>query len=352
VDDDRLAFVAKGTINIPTAGTYNFTAHGDDGFGLRIRGQNWSSVSGGGGIDPRDSQTIYYAGGTGDSNTTGSVTLPAGNYQLEYVGFEGGGGANQELTVSTPGGLASLVGTPAAVVHNAGVTSAGWTVTTSAPGGTGVGNIAAARADLANFPAGSASNVTSINYSDPDNNGGGGGILGDVAFPNDIAGADDNDFSLLSTAQIVIPIAGNYRFGFRGDDGGYLRIAGVSGWSIVENATGLAQITDVNGVANPLGDTLWTDAATGNSTTVGQIALAAGTYNIEGLFFEISGGGNFEIFSSEAITGVENGYQLLAIGGDLVTRSTAGVTLVPEPTSLAMMVLGGSFLLRRRRRHA
>ncbi len=346
--DDRIALVAKGTIQVPAAGNYTFRVRGDDGFALRVLGQNWGSVSGGGGVDPLNPQTMYFAGGTGDSNTSGTLSLSPGNYQLEFVGFEGGGGAWQELAVSKDGGPFSLVGDPStAAVHRPGITSTGWTVTTSLPGGTAVNNISDARADLLNNPGASANNVASINYNDP-GFGGPGSIGGDIAFPNNTA-ADDNDFGLLATGTLVIPATGTYRFGFQGDDGGYLRIAGVSGWSIVENVTGLAIVSDVNGTANPAGDTLWTDALTGNSRTIGEISLTAGSYPIESLFFEKGGGAYFEIFGAEYVAGTPTDYQLLMADGAATLGSLAGLNLVPEPSSGVLLLLGCGFLLRRRR---
>lgn len=350
VDDNNFAFVAKGVINVPSAGNYSFNVRGDDGFAMRIVGQNWSGVSGGGGLDPLDPQTMYFAGGTGDSNTTGTVNLTPGQYNLEFVGFEGGGGASQEITVSVNGGPSSLLGSTVTSLSRPGVSAAGWSVTTSATGGTALNTIADAQADLLNSPAASASGVASINYTDPDPGvGAAGSITGDIAFPNDNAGIDDEDFGVLAQATLVIPFDGVYRIGFQGDDGGYLRIQGVTGWSIVENATGAAIVSDSLGNANAAGDTLWTNALTGNSRTIGEISLTAGTYNIEGLFFERGGGANWEIFGSGVKDGLVS-YALLAANGAGTTGGFAGVGLVPEPSSFAMLLAGSGLLMRRRRK--
>jgi hypothetical protein len=346
LDDNNFAIVAKAVINVPAAGNYSFQVRGDDGFAMRIGGQNWGGVSGGGGIDPLDSRTIYFAGGTGDSNTIGTMNLAPGNYSLEFVGFEGGGGASQELSVAVNGGPFTLLGSAATAIQQPGVTSAGWSVLTSAVGGTAINNIADAQADLANNPSASASNVASINYSDPET-GVGGSILGDIAFPNN-TGADDEDFGVIAQATLVIPFDGVYRIGFQGDDGGYLRIAGTSGWTIVENASGAGIVADSLGNPNPAGDTLWTNALTGNSRTIGEISLTAGNYPIEGLFFERGGGANWEIFGSESVGGL-TAYSLLAANG-AGSVALAGVTLVPEPSTFAMLLAGSGLLLRRRRK--
>ena len=347
VGDDNFAMVAKGIINVPAAGNYSFRVRGDDGFAMRIVGQAWNTVTGGGGLDPLDAQTMVFAGGTGDSNTIGTVNLLPGTYNLEMVAFEGGGGAHQELSVSLNGSPYTLVGDSISSVGRPGVSSAGWSVTTSPAGGTAINNIADARADLLAGPNFSAAGVPSINYADPQAGSPGGVFGSDVAFGNDSA-ADDEDFAVIATAQLVIPFDGVYRFGFQGDDGGYLRLPGATGWTIVETAVG-ATVTDVNGVGSPTGDTLWADALTGNSRTIGQISLTAGTYPIEGLFFERGGGANWEIFGAQVLPGIEPAYNLLTADG-AGSISLAGITLVPEPSSALMLAAGSGLLLRRRRR--
>ena len=348
-DDNNFAMVAKGIINVPAAGNYSFRVRGDDGFAMRIVGQTWGSVTGGGGVDPLDAQTMMFAGGTGDSNTIGTVNLAPGTYNLEMVAFEGGGGANQELSVSVNGSPYSLVGDGRNSVGRPGVTAAGWSVTTSPAGGTPITNIAEARADLLAGPNFSAAGVPSINYADPQAGSPGGVFGSDVAFGNDSA-ADDEDFAVIATAQLVIPFDGVYRFGFQGDDGGYLRLPGATGWTIVETAVG-ATVTDLNGVASPAGDTLWADVLTGSSRTIGEISLTAGTYPIEGFFFERGGGANWELFGAQVLPGVEPVYSLLTADG-AGSIGLAGITLVPEPSSALMLAAGSSLLMRRRRRRA
>ena len=65
----------------------------------------------------------------------------------------------------------------------------------------------------------------------------------DLEFPGVTAG-DDDDFAILVLYELVVPVDGNYQFGFRGDDGGYVRITGGPDGnggnfsSILVNATG------------------------------------------------------------------------------------------------------------------
>jgi hypothetical protein len=94
--------VAKGRINIPTTGTYTFWAQGDDGFLLRIKGVNgapnpkWSRATQGGNdgagrFEMSNPNELFFENGTGNSDTRGIITLNAGEYDLEYLHWEGGG---------------------------------------------------------------------------------------------------------------------------------------------------------------------------------------------------------------------------------------------------------------------
>jgi len=104
--------------------------------------------------------------------------------------------------------------------------------------------------------------------------------------------ADDNDFLMSFEANLVIPRDGTYLIGYQGDDGSYLRIPGQNFLSVVENATTFAMIDEG-------GARLVTDYPTGNSSTSARITLAAGSYPIEGCFFERAGGAYFEVFGVE-----------------------------------------------------
>lgn len=323
VVDDDLVVSAKTRIKITEAGDYTFVMRGDDGAALRIRGQAWKSVTSGEGlarIAPGDPSTIFFPNPTGDANTRGVITLAPGEYDLDFVWFERGGGASVELyaakgepTCDAPFYL--LGGHPANLpenVVNVGVSPAGWTVEYDAPGGAQLNNIAEAEASLVGAPT--VTGVSAINYQDPD---GGGGPGCSVAFPQDIAGAADDDFAIRATAQLVIPRDGTYHFGFAGDDGGYLQIEGQTWSSIVET-------TDPNrGIIN--GDRIQFDVNTGNSRTIGAINLAAGTYTIRALFWERGGGAWFWVFGRELGSA---GYSVLSANNSPIVPN-AGVFIAP-----------------------
>ncbi len=96
VDDNDFITVIKGTIEVVEPGTYTIQVRSDDGFGMRVVGQQFRGAYGGGQLDYDGS--VIFNGTTGDSNTRGVIDLAAGKHDLEIVGFERGGGAYIEIT--------------------------------------------------------------------------------------------------------------------------------------------------------------------------------------------------------------------------------------------------------------
>jgi hypothetical protein len=99
--DDNILVFARATVKIPTAGNYTFGFRSDDGSRLRVVGRNFSSSTRINSSNPADpahiGDTLYFPGSTGDSNTLGVVNLPAGEVDLEYTYWEGGGGCALEV---------------------------------------------------------------------------------------------------------------------------------------------------------------------------------------------------------------------------------------------------------------
>ena len=81
-DLNQYAFVARGTITVSEAGDYVFGVGGDDGGRLRINGED----------------VIVDDSFHGFQYKTAEATLPAGDHEVEWVGFEGGGGSGFELS--------------------------------------------------------------------------------------------------------------------------------------------------------------------------------------------------------------------------------------------------------------
>jgi len=97
-DDADFIQGAQGYIRIDNPGTYTFYARGDDGFGLRIPGQNFLSVSDtGDGTAAIAGAELFNDAQGANVNGLGVINLAAGTYKLEYIFFERAGGAFNEL---------------------------------------------------------------------------------------------------------------------------------------------------------------------------------------------------------------------------------------------------------------
>lgn len=101
-DDNNILIFARCSVIIPSVGNWTFGFRGDDGSRLRVVGQRFISatrLAGGNSADPANiSDMIIHSNGSGDSNTLGVVNFAsAGEYDLEFSYWEGGGGASVEV---------------------------------------------------------------------------------------------------------------------------------------------------------------------------------------------------------------------------------------------------------------
>ncbi|RYD35382.1 MAG: hypothetical protein EOP86_08620 [Verrucomicrobiaceae bacterium] len=308
INQDRVVVTSHGRLRVTEPGDYTFNVHGDDGFLLRLTKADgtrpaFKKVSGLGTFQMSNPNEMFYESGTGDTSTRGIISLDAGDYDLEYVMWEGGGGFWTEVSYAKgafpndgdttdwrPLGYQPQAG----AVVTPGVSDAGWTVR-STPPGAGATNMQTAEEALAADSTTSTWDV--INFNDPEA-GSASSIPGDSPWPRNTA-ADDNNYAMEMTATLVIPVESDYFFGFRGDDGCSLQIVGQE-WQpdLVVNATNAAQITTTGeGVVN---DRILLDIGTGDSRTVGRIHLAAGNYTLRSVFYEIGGGSSYEIVAAQA----------------------------------------------------
>ncbi len=323
---DDFILYGVGYMLITEAGDYTVGVHSDDGFGCRIQGFNFTSINAPDGnrmIDPVSSDTFAFLGNTGNSDTRAVASnVQPGVYRVEFFWWERGGGDHGEIYIaqgsflndgdttigSDPAQWKLIGGAPGGTFAVPGFNAAGVDVGALGPGlqegidfpqtapnpngggDAGLTNLTeVANAIAQGTPV--MSNHDAINFNDP-GFGGPGRIPGDVPFPQDFAGTDDQDFLIEFSGTMVIPRAGTYNIGFQGDDGSFFRVIGQTFTSIVENATG-------NGVIDENGARIICDCLTGNSSTVGQITLAAGDYQVEGAFFERGGGAYVEVFGAE-----------------------------------------------------
>ena len=307
-DNNHIVTVAHSRITIAASGDYTFNNHGDDGFLLRVRavsGPNpaFRSVSGGGGRTMSAPNEMYFLTGTGDTDTRGIINLPAGQYDLDYATWEGGGGFFYQLTMAQ-GAFPNNGDTNdwVCVGHMANpqtyyqpVMESQWQVQSTAAGAIPASpqpNIVITEGIIAGatqFP------WDVVNFTDPQTNGAGPGRFGADSNWQNNTGADDNYYGIKATGYIHISQEGDYLLGFDGDDGGYLEILGASFSSITENSTGAGTIVSTSGGTN---NRLNTDVPTGSSRTTGRIHLVADDYQVNTLMYEIGGGSFFEVYGS------------------------------------------------------
>ena len=173
-------------------------------------------------------------------------------------------------------------------------------------------------------------NVTTLDFGETGDNGHAGGSQ---PFPGTPFGQDH--MVMLATGKFEIQSAGTYTIYAKGDDGFSLRVVGEDFTSVTTGGDGTARIS---------GDTMFNEVAGGNVTGFGVIDLAAGVHDLEYLFFEVAGGEYAEVWIAP---GTHTAWNV----NDFSLLTAAAP--VPEPTSVALVLLGLPALLfavRRRRR--
>ncbi len=103
VADDNVLMIARCAVRIPAGlgGDYTFGFRGDDGARLRVLGKQFASstrIATTNVADPAHAgDGLHHSNGSGDCNTLGVVNLAPGDYNLEFVWWEGSGGCSAEV---------------------------------------------------------------------------------------------------------------------------------------------------------------------------------------------------------------------------------------------------------------
>ena len=260
--------MAKGTIYVPAAGQWTFGVNSDDGFSLDITGYGCSFHS-------------EFAAGRGASDTLATFNFPqAGNYDVNLLWFQGGGGAEAEFFAAQ------------ALKH-------AWDSSFQLVGDVLHGGLAVVRPlNQVNDITGAETVAASptqwwqssqvapvINYV---NTGTNGNFGGDSRFPNLPIATDSNDYVVQakSTVNILAGQGGNWTFGVNSDEGFSLKIAGAT----------FTTVTGGNGVGT---DTMQFADQRTSADTFGVVNLAAGSsYDITLTYFERAGASEVELYAA------------------------------------------------------
>lgn len=260
-DDNHVISVAHGSIQISEESDYSFSLRGDDGFFFRVTAAvgpqpQFLAVDGGSQVDTAARNILYYANGTGDTNTRAAMHLTPGDYNLEYATWEGGGGFWYQVAAAKGFVLnaadTATLRTIGYVPTPAPLSMVGqWAVDSTLPG-VAVGSNASADASvdaaIAADPVAARSFWNEINFQDDGGGGSSERIGGSAIFPRLADDAANDNFALRAQGTLRIPVEGDYLIGFQGDDGSRLKIGGDNpGFTeLTENFTGASTIGRAN----------------------------------------------------------------------------------------------------------
>lgn len=317
-DDNQFVVVAKTNFQVPAAGQYTICVRADDNFALRVAGQKWAgrvvsytatstSYVSGGFIDPLDPSTLFWLPGA-DSNCRAVINFPsAGSYGLEFLHYEGTGGAGAEIYYA-PGVCASdldatawkLIGDPGAYTPTLPSTLPGategsggeWGLQVLQPAASSVNTVATAVAALQD---GRGTNhrdtVPVLNHIVASSPGTGGMFGGDLELP-EIDSSNNFNLAIHARANVIIPATGLYTFIVRSGDGWALRFRDAA-WLDRNNA----------GI-DPADPSILVYNVTGASGAVndfrggGLIFLAAGSHEVDFITFQDQRDTQFELYAA------------------------------------------------------
>jgi hypothetical protein len=302
-DDDNVLSMARTHIHIDPAkaGIYTIQVHSDDGFAMRIKGVPWVAVAGNADvnrayIDPLDPTALIFERGTGDSNGLATINLAAGDYDVEFISFEGGGGSYYEVTATSGSALngesaqwlplGSTQDLPAINALNAVRLASPATVSNANTRDRG--NALPAMRYIVDNNTGTTAvkTVLQIGEGDMPNNNGGDYYVTKVT--GKITVAADANGNLNPGEQIDVT------FRLNCDDGASMRIMGQDFLKV--NAGGEGGIN--RALIDNGGDmTMTADYPTGNTNVRGLVKLTEGhTYDFVCYQYEYAGGSNFNLF--------------------------------------------------------
>jgi hypothetical protein len=353
VDDIMVIATGKLRVGAGKGGVYTFGVNSDDGFSVIIRGKSFTNAAGQAGTST-DGGIFSFNAGRGAQDSLAQVDLPEGDYDVQLVNWEGGGGASVEFFVAKGAQTAfdinkfALVGSGENDVRRKAPIVGPNRITVSNFNGTT--NLNEALAAVQAFKAGTrgadASGVyDTVNFADPEAAGANRG--GTVAYPNNTS-ADDNNFATFATGGMTVNEAGKYTFDILADDSAFFRILDSSGNPVPLFST-TVNAADSNG--DSINDAFHNDGGC-CSDIFGTYDLGLGNYTFEMVNNEQGGGASSVLYAALG-EWRSFGPQFQLLGGTIDdTLHFDGLQLVPEPATLGVLAMAAAAGLIRRRRRA
>ncbi|HEV8604817.1 MAG TPA: PEP-CTERM sorting domain-containing protein [Tepidisphaeraceae bacterium] len=354
VNDIMLLATGKLRVGPGKGGTYTFGVNSDDGFSVIIRGKSFTNAAGQPGTSTAGG-IFTFNDGRGAQDSFAQVDLPEGDYDIQFVTWEGGGGAAAEFFVAK-GALTSFDNTKFALVGS-GEKDVRRKAPFVGPNHISVANfngttsLSQALAAVQAFKAGTrtpdATGVFNVvNFADPDNMGANRG--GTVAYPNDTAGADNDNFATFATGFMTVNEAGKYTFDVLADDSMFFRLLDAATGNPVALFSTTANAADSNG--DTINDAFHNDGGCCGDV-FGTYDLGLGNYIFELVNNEQGGGASTVLYAALGEhTSFGPQFQLLGANVD-DTIHYDGLQLVPEPSTMGILaLLAAAGLVRRRRR--
>ncbi len=359
---DDFAVRATAKVFIPE-GDWSIAFSGDDGGYVHIDGVRFLAQFNTSGDSKANDGTILYDAAASHTGTLGHFTVPAGGMttELDALFFERAGGDYFEISIA-PGHWPSLNSQAFGVLADQ---QFGWRLAPQDP--RDPINVRMVQIDPTN-PSGFKNTIdtaleaaglalgvdgtgdfsiggqdyrvtTFVETRSPYLDfGGGGGAFNEptLRYPD---GRTDPGEDFLVGAQTFMRIKpGTYTIGFHSDDGGLIRLINTHGDPIQFDAE---YNTNGDGV---LDDTILYNAARGPAWTLGVFTLDDVSYlEFQGLFFERGSGDLWEVAIAQGDFSAFNSTDFFVLRNGALPDLLLGPTLlsvVPEPSSLALLGLG------------